>query len=146
MLKKSLIIAAVVAPVVVVSAIAQQSAIKRTPLQTVDFPAGYNVVTAIAEVPAGSYSDVLVTNDRDLLDLNKDEDKYFAPGVGLVKLGGLVNGHREDVWTNEKYMQSLLGGIRWMLALEPGDATPNPELSSAQEAKAKADYEAAQQK
>jgi hypothetical protein len=41
---------------------------------------------------------VLVTNDRDLLDLNKDEDKYFAPGVGLVKLGGLVNGHREDVW------------------------------------------------
>jgi uncharacterized protein YceK len=51
-----------------------------------------------AEVPAGRYSDVLVTNDRDLLDLNKDEDKYFAPGVGLVKLGGLVNGHREEVW------------------------------------------------
>ena len=55
-------------------------------------------VGASAEVPAGRYSDVLVTNDRDLLDLNKDEDKYFAPGVGLVKLGGLVNGHREDVW------------------------------------------------
>jgi quercetin dioxygenase-like cupin family protein len=51
--KKSLIIAAIVAPVVV-SAVAQQPAIKRTPLQTVDFPAGYNVVTAIAEVPAGS--------------------------------------------------------------------------------------------
>jgi hypothetical protein len=55
-------------------------------------------VGASAEVPAGKYSDVLVTNDRDLLDLNKDEDKYFAPGIGLVKLGGLVNGHREDVW------------------------------------------------
>jgi quercetin dioxygenase-like cupin family protein len=53
-LKKSLIVAAAVVPVVVVSAIAQQSAIKRTPLQTVDFPAGYNVVSAIAEVPAGS--------------------------------------------------------------------------------------------
>jgi len=52
---------------------------------------------ASAEVPAGSYADVLVTNDRDLLDLNKDEDKYFANGVGLVKLGGFVNGHREDV-------------------------------------------------
>jgi quercetin dioxygenase-like cupin family protein len=51
--KKSLIIAAICAPVVV-SAIAQQPAIKRTPLQIVDFPAGYNVVTAIAEVPAGS--------------------------------------------------------------------------------------------
>jgi hypothetical protein len=55
-------------------------------------------VGASADVPAGKYSDVLVTNDRDLLDLNKDEDKYFAPGVGMVKLGGLVNGHREDVW------------------------------------------------
>jgi mannose-6-phosphate isomerase-like protein (cupin superfamily) len=36
-----------------VSAVAQQSNIKRTPLQTVDFPPGYNVVTAIAEVPPG---------------------------------------------------------------------------------------------
>jgi quercetin dioxygenase-like cupin family protein len=34
-------------------AIAQQSGIKRTPLQKLDFPAGYNTVTAIAEVPAG---------------------------------------------------------------------------------------------
>ena len=34
-----------------------------------------------------SYSDVLVTNDRDLLDMNKHEHKSFAPGVGLVKLG-----------------------------------------------------------
>jgi quercetin dioxygenase-like cupin family protein len=35
------------------SAVAQQSAIKRTPLQKLDFPPGYNTVTAIAEVPAG---------------------------------------------------------------------------------------------
>ena len=34
-------------------AIAQQSGIKRTPLQKVDFPAGYNTVTAIAELPPG---------------------------------------------------------------------------------------------
>jgi quercetin dioxygenase-like cupin family protein len=53
-LKKSLVIAAVVAPVVVVSAIAQQAAIKRTPLQTVEFPPGFTTVTGIAEVPAGS--------------------------------------------------------------------------------------------
>jgi len=53
-LKKSLIIAAIVAPVVVVSAVAQQSNIKRTPLQTVDFPAGYNVVSAIAEIAPSS--------------------------------------------------------------------------------------------
>lgn len=34
-------------------AIAQQSGIKRTPLQKLDYPAGYNTVTAIAEIPAG---------------------------------------------------------------------------------------------
>jgi hypothetical protein len=50
------------------------------------------------------------------------------------------------VWTNEKYRQSLLGGIKWMLGLEAGEAAPNPDVSSAQEAKAKADFEAAQAK
>ena len=54
MLRKALIAATVVAPVIAVSALAQQSAIKRTPLQTVDFPAGYNVVSAIAEVAPGN--------------------------------------------------------------------------------------------
>ena len=34
--------------------IAQQTGIKRTPLQKLDFPAGYNTVTAIAELPAGA--------------------------------------------------------------------------------------------
>jgi quercetin dioxygenase-like cupin family protein len=34
-------------------AVAQQTGIKRTPLQKLDFPAGFNTVTAIAEVPAG---------------------------------------------------------------------------------------------
>jgi quercetin dioxygenase-like cupin family protein len=53
-LNKSLVIAAVVAPVIVVSAVAQQGGIKRTPLQTVEFPPGFTTVTGIAEVPAGS--------------------------------------------------------------------------------------------
>ena len=34
-------------------AVAQQSGIKRTPLQNLDYPAGYNTVTATAEIPAG---------------------------------------------------------------------------------------------
>jgi quercetin dioxygenase-like cupin family protein len=34
-------------------AVAQQSGIKRTPLQKLDYPAGYNTVTATAEIPAG---------------------------------------------------------------------------------------------
>ena len=36
-----------------VSRLAQQSGIKRTPLQKVEFPDGYNTVTGIAEIPAG---------------------------------------------------------------------------------------------
>ena len=49
-------------------------------------------------------------------------------------------GHREDVWKKPVYLQSLLGGVKWILGQEPGDATPNPELSAAEDAKAKAVY------
>jgi hypothetical protein len=52
-------------------------------------------------------------------------------------------GHREDVWTNKTYMESMLGGINWILGNAEGDATPNPAFSAAQEEKAKADAEAA---
>ncbi len=55
-------------------------------------------VDATVQIPGNNYSNVLVTNDRDLLDLTKDEDKFYAPGVGVVKLTGLVNGHREELW------------------------------------------------
>jgi quercetin dioxygenase-like cupin family protein len=34
-------------------AVAQQGGIKRTPLQKLDYPAGYNTVTATAEIPTG---------------------------------------------------------------------------------------------
>lgn len=33
-------------------------------------------------------------------------------------------GHRPDVWSNPKYQQHLLGGIKWALGLAKGDATP----------------------
>jgi type 1 glutamine amidotransferase len=48
-------------------------------------------------------------------------------------------GHDESVWANPKYQECLLGAVKWILNLEPGDATPNPELTKAQEAKAKSD-------
>jgi quercetin dioxygenase-like cupin family protein len=53
MIKKLLLGLAVVAVAGAGIAFAQQTGIKRTPLQRLDFPAGYNTVTAIAEVPAG---------------------------------------------------------------------------------------------
>jgi quercetin dioxygenase-like cupin family protein len=53
MIKKILLGLTVVAVACAGAAIAQQSGIKRTPLQKLEFPAGYNTITAIAEVPAG---------------------------------------------------------------------------------------------
>ncbi|MFN0055967.1 MAG: ThuA domain-containing protein [Planctomycetales bacterium] len=50
-------------------------------------------------------------------------------------------GHNAETWANKQYRDSLLGGIRWVLGLDPGDATPNPELSTAQHEKAKKDAE-----
>ena len=53
MIKKIMLGLTVAAIACAGAAIAQQSAIKRTPLQKLDFPPGFNTVTAIAEVPAG---------------------------------------------------------------------------------------------
>ncbi len=90
-----------------------------------------------------------------LMSLNMAKTKLKKPyqvpiawvkNYGDGKVMHMSLGHREDVWTNDKYTQSLLGGIKWMLGLEPGDAAPNPDVSSAQEAKAKADFAAAEKK
>ena len=53
---KVLAIACVTVPALVVSAIAQQPAIKRTVLRSIDYPAGYTTVTAIVEVAPGACS------------------------------------------------------------------------------------------
>ena len=91
---------------------------------------------------------------RVLMSLNmaktNKKEPYHVPiawvkNYGDGKVFHMSLGHREDVWTNPKYMESMLGGIKWILNQEAGDATPNPELSAAQEEKAKADVEAAKQ-
>ena len=51
---KILTIACVTVPAIVVSAIAQQPAIKRTVLRSIDYPAGYTTVTAIVEIAPGT--------------------------------------------------------------------------------------------
>jgi len=48
-------------------------------------------------------------------------------------------GHNTETWSNKTFIESLLGGIKWVLGQEQGDATPNPEVSKAQDEKAKAD-------
>jgi type 1 glutamine amidotransferase len=78
----------------------------------------------------------------------KHHEAYHVPiawckDYGQGKAFYISLGHDESVWANPKYQESLLGAIKWILNMEPGDATPNPRLSRAQEAKAKADDAAA---
>jgi type 1 glutamine amidotransferase len=83
---------------------------------------------------------------RVLMSLNmartKRKEPYHVPIAWCKEYGDgkafhMSLGHNEHVWKNEKYMESMLGGIKWILGLEKGDATPNPELSKAEEAKAR---------
>jgi quercetin dioxygenase-like cupin family protein len=53
MIKKILLALSVVAFACAGAAVAQQAAVKRTPLQKIEFPDGYTTVTGIAEIPAG---------------------------------------------------------------------------------------------
>ena len=62
----------------------------------------------------------------------------WVKNYGQGKAMHMSLGHNEAVWESEPYQASLLGGIRWALNLEEGDATPNPELSAEQEKKSKA--------
>jgi type 1 glutamine amidotransferase len=87
---------------------------------------------------------------RVLMSLNMAKTKlkkpYHVPicwvkNYGEGKAMHMSLGHNEAVWADERYMASLLAGIKWELNLEEGDATPNPELSAEQEKKAKADAE-----
>ena len=84
---------------------------------------------------------------RVLMSLNMEKTALKLPvhvpiawvkNYGEGKVFHMSLGHREDVWTNPTYRASLLGGIKWIMGLEPGDATPNPDVSSAELAKAKA--------
>ncbi len=47
-------------------------------------------------VPMGSYTHVVVTEDTDLLDPAKLEQKFYAPSVGFLGSTGSVDGHKED--------------------------------------------------
>jgi type 1 glutamine amidotransferase len=48
-------------------------------------------------------------------------------------------GHNNETWTNKTFLKSTEGAVRWVMRLETADVTPNPEVSQAQEEKAKAD-------
>ena len=55
-------------------------------------------------------------------------------GEGHVFVTNL--GHNEATWVDKRFLDHVTGGIKWALGQEPGDATPNPEVSKQEEAKA----------
>lgn len=77
------------------------------------------------------------------LDMSKCKTKqpYHVP-VSWVRESGKGRlfytnlGHNEGTWTNPKFREHLLTGIRWALKLEDGPAEPNPALQYAEQAKA----------
>ena len=90
---------------------------------------------------------------RVLMSLNMEKTSlkkpYHVPicwckSYGQGKVFHMSLGHREDVWTNETFQKSIVGGIRWIVGKEKGDSKPNPELSENQEKLAKDVFEAAQ--
>jgi quercetin dioxygenase-like cupin family protein len=79
-LRKTLIVTAAVMPVIAISAIAQQAAIKRTPLQNADFPPGFSTVSAIAEVAPGNCAG---RHTHPGLEIS-----YVMEGTAILKIAG----------------------------------------------------------
>jgi type 1 glutamine amidotransferase len=81
---------------------------------------------------------VLMSLNMEKTDLKKPRHVpvLWVKEYGKGRVMHMSLGHREDVWTNPTYQKSLLGGIRWLAGLADGDATPNPELSAEEQAKA----------
>ena len=55
-------------------------------------------------------------------------------GDGRVFVSNL--GHNESTWIDQRFLDHVTGGMKWVLGQEAGDATPNPEVSKSEEAKA----------
>jgi hypothetical protein len=62
--------------------------------------------------------------------------------VASVLSGSSANGYGSFVTQfdcpDPRYKESMLGGVKWILGLEPGSAKPNPELEAPEIEKGKA--------
>ena len=63
-------------------------------------------------------------------------------GQGKIYVNNL--GHNEGTWTNKKFLDSTEGAVRWVMNLQEGDASPNPDVSAAEETKARSAATAAE--
>ena len=72
----------------------------------------------------------------------KHREPYHVPVLWVKNYGDgkvmhMSLGHNEHVWENQKFLDSLKGGVEWMLGKQDGDATPNPEVSRVEDETAK---------
>jgi hypothetical protein len=58
-------------------------------------------------------------------------------GDGKVYVNNL--GHNEESWANEAYLKSIASAVKWIRGEVAAPATPNPDVSAAQEEKARKD-------
>lgn len=59
-------------------------------------------------------------------------------GQGRVYCNNL--GHNESTWTNPAFLSSITAAVKWIRGDFDVDASPNPEVSAAQEEKARKDF------
>jgi len=77
---------------------------------------------------------VIMTVDNGSIDVSKGKraDKDYAiswcQDVGKGRSFYTSLGHRKEVWKDPRYQEHLVGGLRWAMKLENGDATPSGRL------------------
>jgi uncharacterized protein len=87
-----------------------------------------------------------------LMSLNMEKCKTKRPyqvpvawcrswGDGKIFFNNL--GHNEGTWTDKRFLDSTEAAIHWIRNEVPGDATPNPDVSKAQQEKSEKDAAAA---
>jgi type 1 glutamine amidotransferase len=85
---------------------------------------------------------------RALLDLDKHPNTRmpghypisWARNYGEGRVWYTSLGHREDVWESSDYQKHILGGVRWALGLDAGDATPQSLAATLSEAETAAGF------
>ena len=77
---------------------------------------------------------IIMSVDDGSIDTSKGKraDKDYAiswcQDVGKGRSFYTSLGHRKEVWKDPRYQEHLVGGLRWAMKLETGDATPSAKL------------------
>jgi type 1 glutamine amidotransferase len=81
---------------------------------------------------------IIVSIDNSSIDVNRGrrKDKDYAVSwcqeIGKGKSFYTSLGHRREVWKDPRFQKHLLGGVRWAVGLENGDATPTAKLKKSE--------------